>query len=427
MARKGVQSVRGFSDILPAEAVRWRQAESIIRRVLQGYGYREIRLPVLERTELFCRSIGEVTDIVEKEMYTFEDRNGDSVTLRPEGTAGCVRAGVENGLLHNSEERLWYCGPMFRHERPQKGRLRQFHQVGGEVFGVAAAELDAEMIIMTGRLFRELGLDEVKLQINSLGTPHSRAAHRQALIAYLREHEQHLDEDSRRRLASNPLRIFDSKNPQVQEIMAGAPRLLESLDEESEEHFATVRNLLEQSGVEYEVNPSLVRGLDYYTRTVFEWVSESLGAQGTVCAGGRFDGLVEQLGGKSTPAIGFALGLERLVALLTEQSSGVVTGVSDEPHAYMVIACEAGPAFRLAEQLRERLPGLRLQVNPGRGGFKGQLKRADRSGAHLALILGDQELAADLVTVKDLRSGTEQQQIAYPALERLLLDMIEDE
>ncbi|BAU57736.1 histidyl-tRNA synthetase [Halorhodospira halochloris] len=424
MAKKGIQSVRGFCDILPAEAAIWQRAEKIIRRVLEAYGYREIRLPMLERTELFCRSIGEVTDIVEKEMYTFEDRNGDSVTLRPEGTAGCVRAGIENGLLHNSEPRLWYSGPMFRHERPQKGRLRQFHQVGAEVFGVSAAEMDAEMIVMTARLFRELGLNGLRLQINSLGTPQSRAAHRQELIAYLRDNEDQLDEDARRRLETNPLRIFDSKNPQVQHVMAAAPRLLDNLDEQSAEHFATVRNLLEQAGVDYEVNPALVRGLDYYTRTVFEWVSDDLGAQGTVCAGGRFDGLVEQLGGKATPAIGFALGLERLIALLGQSDK---QPVGDAPHAYLVVACDAGAAFDLAERLRDRLPGLRLQVNPGEGGFKGQLKRADRCGARLALILGERELAMHVVTVKDLRSGEEQRQLGYDELEQLLHDIIAEE
>ena len=424
MATKGIQSIRGFCDILPAESATWRWAEDIIRGVLGAYGYREIRLPILERTELFCRSIGEVTDIVEKEMYTFADRNGDSVTLRPEGTAGCVRAGIENGLLYNSEARLWYSGPMFRHERPQKGRLRQFHQVGAEVFGVSAAEIDAEMIIMTARMFRELGLGNLRLQINSLGTPQSRAEHRQALIDYLYNNEESLDDDARRRLETNPLRIFDSKNPQVQRVMADAPRLLENLDEESERHFAVVRNLIEQAGVEYEVNPHLVRGLDYYTKTVFEWVSDSLGAQGTICAGGRFDGLVEQLGGKATPAVGFAMGLERLIALLEQ---GPVHAACDDPHAYLVVACEVTAAFSLAEQLRDRIPGLRLQVNPGQGGVKGQLRRADRCGARLALILGEQEVSAQMVGVKDLRSDAEQQQVNHNELERLLLAIIKPE
>ncbi len=410
MSSKGIRSVRGFSDVLPEETPIWQWVEGTIRQVLEAYGYREIRLPVLERTELFRRSIGEVTDIVEKEMYTFEDRNGDSLTLRPEGTAGCVRAGIESGLLHNAEPRLWYSGPMFRHERPQKGRLRQFHQVGAEVFGVNAPELDAEMIVMTARMLRDLGLEDVRLQINSLGTPESRAAHREKLVEYLHKHYERLDEDSRRRLETNPLRIFDSKDPHVQSVMADAPRLLDHLDAESAAHFETVRNLLDEAGVEYEVNPALVRGLDYYTRTVFEWVTDRLGAQGTVCAGGRFDALVEQLGGRPTPAIGFALGLERLVALLAERGHG---GRAGAPHAYLVVATEAAPALRLAESLREAVPGLRLQMNAGAGGFKGQLKRADRSGAGVALILGAEEQAAGEVTVKDLRGEGGQQQLPF--------------
>ncbi|ABM62552.1 histidine--tRNA ligase [Halorhodospira halophila] len=408
MSNKGIQSIRGFSDILPEESPLWQYAESAIRRVLESYGYREIRLPVLERTELFSRSIGEVTDIVEKEMYTFDDRNGDSVTLRPEGTAGCVRAGIQSGLLHNAEPRLWYAGPMFRHERPQKGRLRQFHQVGAEVFGIPEPELDAEMIIMTARMLRELGLSDVRLQLNSLGTPESRAAHREQLVAYLRRHEDRLDEDARRRLETNPLRIFDSKNPQVQQVMADAPRLMDCLDSVSAEHFTVVRNLLERAGVEYEVNPSLVRGLDYYTRTVFEWVTDRLGAQGTVCAGGRFDGLVEQLGGRPTPAIGFALGLERLVALLEDQGT---PGQGGAPHAYLVVATEAGAGLEMAEALRDALPALRVQMHAGGGGFKAQLKRADRSGARVALILGDDEQAAGALTIKDLRGEDGQQRL----------------
>ncbi|MFP4147712.1 MAG: histidine--tRNA ligase [Halorhodospira sp.] len=411
MSKKGIQSVRGFSDILPEESPLWQQAEAVVRRVLEAYGYREVRLPVIERTELFQRSIGEVTDIVEKEMYTFEDRNGESLTLRPEGTAGCVRAGIESGLLHNAEPRLWYAGPMFRHERPQKGRLRQFHQVGAEVFGVSAPELDAEMIIMTARMLRELGLEDVRLQLNSLGTPESRAAYREALVAYLRRHEERLDEDSRRRLATNPLRIFDSKNPEVQAVMADAPRLLDSLDAASLEHFATVQRLLGAAGVVYEINPALVRGLDYYTRTVFEWVTNDLGAQGTVCAGGRFDGLVEQLGGRSTPAIGFALGLERLVALLQERRG--VRQHDGAPHAYLVVATDPEAGLETAEALRDALPGLRLQAHAGATGFKGQLRRADRSGARVALILGEEEQAAGAMTVKDLRGEDGQQRLAF--------------
>ena len=413
MASKGIQSVRGFCDVLPEQSPLWQHAEAVIRDVLEGYGYREIRLPVLERTELFRRSIGEVTDIVEKEMYTFEDRNGESVTLRPEGTAGCVRAGIESGMLHQGEPRLWYMGPMFRHERPQKGRLRQFHQVGAEVFGVAAAELDAEMILMTARMLRALGLDDVRLQLNSLGTPEARAAYRERLTAYLRRHEDRLDDDSRRRLETNPLRIFDSKDPGVQAVMADAPRLLDALDEASAEHFETVRALLDRAGVAYEVNPALVRGLDYYTRTVFEWVSDRLGAQGTVCAGGRFDGLVEQLGGRPTPAIGFALGLERLVALLEDSGAA---GRGGPPHAYLVVATGSGEGLALAERLRDALPGLRLQCHTGPGSFKAQLKRADRCGARFALILGDEELAEDCITVKDLRGEAGQRRLSLDEL-----------
>ncbi|MBK1734277.1 histidine--tRNA ligase [Halorhodospira abdelmalekii] len=428
MAKKGVASVRGFSDVLPAQTPLWQWAEARIQRVLEAYDYREIRLPVLERTELFCRSIGEVTDIVEKEMYTFEDRNGDSLTMRPEGTAGCVRAGIEHGLLHNSEPRLWYRGAMFRHERPQRGRLRQFHQIGAEAFGVAAPELDAEMIVMTARMLRELGLDEgVRLQLNSLGTPQCRAAYRAELIDYLQRHENELDEESRRRLNSNPLRIFDSKDPGVQAVMAEAPRLLDALDEESAAHFTTLRNLLEQAGVEYTVNPALVRGLDYYTRTVFEWVTDRLGAQGTVCAGGRFDGLVEQLGGRATPAIGFALGLERLVELLAEGRAEEVARCGGAAHAYLVVAGESAAAFALAEWLRDALPRLRLQMHPGSAGFKGQLKRADRSGARVALILGDAEEAAGEVTVKDLRDDQPQRRMDREALVQYLCGLIDDD
>ena len=422
MSSKGIQSVRGFCDVLPEESPLWRQAEDVIRRTLEAYGYREIRLPVIERTELFRRSIGEVTDIVEKEMYTFEDRNGDSLTLRPEGTAGCVRAGIESGLLHNAEPRLWYAGPMFRHERPQKGRLRQFHQVGAEVFGIAAPELDAEMIIMTARMLRELGLEDVRLELSSLGTPQARAAYRERLVAYLREHESRLDDDSRRRLETNPLRIFDSKDPEVQAVMADAPRLLDALDDESAQHFDRVCTLLDRAGVAYTINPTLVRGLDYYTRTVFEWVTDRLGAQGTVCAGGRFDGLVEQLGGRATPAIGFALGLERLVSLLADQGD---PGAPTAPHAYLVVAADAGAGLEQAEALRDAVPGLRLQVHVSGGGFKSQLKRADRSGAQVALILGEEEQAQGVLTVKDLRGEAGQQQLALDDAAQYLRGLVE--
>lgn len=410
---KGIQSIRGFNDVLPDETPLWQAAEAAMRDTLERYGYREVRLPVLESTELFRRSIGEVTDIVEKEMYTFADRNGDSLTLRPEGTAGVVRAALEHGLLHGSQPRVWYSGPMFRHERPQKGRLRQFHQIGAEVFGVDTPELDAEMITMTARLLHAVGLTDVRLELNSLGTPESRAAYRERLVAYLQTHQDRLDEESRERMHRNPLRVFDSKNPDVQAVMADAPRLLDALDDDSRTHFDRVRELLDAVGIEYTVNPGLVRGLDYYTRTVFEWVTDRLGAQGTVCAGGRFDGLVEQLGGRSVPAIGFALGMERLVALMSEQGA---PGRAAAPHAYLVVAADSAAALRFAEWLRCTLPGLRLEVHPGSGGFGKQMKKADRSGARLALVLGEDEAASGAIGVKDLRGDGEQHTLDQAAL-----------
>lgn len=416
---RGIRSIRGFSDVLPAETPLWQHAEAVIRQTLEAYAYRELRLPILEATELFQRSIGEATDIVEKEMYTFADRNGDSLTLRPEGTAGCVRAVLEHSLLHGAEPRLWYSGPMFRHERPQKGRLRQFHQVGAEAFGVAAPELDVEMIAMTARMLARLGLDDVRLEINSLGTPASRAAYRETLTEYLRAHRDQLDEESRERMERNPLRVFDSKDPDVQQVMVGAPRLVDVLDSESAEHFARVRELLDELGVAYRVNSGLVRGLDYYTRTVFEWVTDRLGAQGTVCAGGRFDALVEQLGGKPTPAIGFALGLERLVALLQEHHHVPATG---EPHAHLVVGTGVARGVALAERLRDRLPGLRLGMHPDTAGFKAQMKRADRSGARLALVLGEEEAAAGEVGVKDLRDGGGQRNVPEDQLPEWLVE-----
>ncbi len=404
MASKAIQSVRGFADILPEQTPMWRFLEEQVRAVLEGYGYREIRLPYLERTELFARSIGEVTDIVEKEMYTFEDRNGESLTLRPEGTAGCVRACIEHGLLHNQQQRVWYSGAMFRYERPQKGRMRQFHQIGAEAYGFAGPDIDAEMILLSARFLRRLGLIDVELQINSLGSAECRAAYRERLVEYFQAHHDQLDEDSQRRLHTNPLRILDSKNPAMQELLAGAPQLLEHLDPESREHFDGVLAILDAAGVPYRINPRLVRGLDYYSRTVFEWVTDRLGAQGTVCAGGRYDGLIEQVGGKPTPAVGFGAGLERLVALL-EESGTTVT--APPPHAY-VVTTDAVAAFALAERLRDQVPELRLVVNSGGGSIKNQFKRADRSGAALALVLGDEEVAAGTVTVKDLRAGTQE-------------------
>lgn len=405
---KHIQSVRGMNDILPDETSRWQFLEANIRRLLAAYGYSEIRLPVVEKTELFKRSIGEVTDIVEKEMYTFEDRNGDSLTLRPEGTAGCVRAAIENGLLHNQVHRLWYMGPMFRHERPQKGRYRQFHQVGVEVFGMDGPDIDAELILMTDRLWKQLGLaDDVRLQINSLGTSASRAVYREQLVEYFTAHKAQLDEDSVRRLETNPLRILDSKNPAMQALNEAAPKLIDYLDDESRAHFDSLLAILDATGLKYEINPRLVRGLDYYGKTVFEWVTDKLGAQGTICAGGRFDALVEQLGSKPVPAVGFAMGLERLSSLLDE---AIIPQQDYCPHAYLVLVGEAAQALGmpLAEQLRSHLPTLRLQVHCGGGSFKSQLKRADKSGAPLALIVGEEEAEKDVIAVKHLREQAEQ-------------------
>ncbi|MEX0729189.1 MAG: histidine--tRNA ligase [Aquisalimonadaceae bacterium] len=402
-----IQSVRGFNDTLPAQARAWQYLESVLKRVLERYGYQEIRLPQLEKTDLFARSIGEVTDIVEKEMYTFEDRNGDSLTLRPEGTAGCVRACIEHGLLHNQQPRLWYMGSMFRHERPQKGRLRQFHQIGAEVFGLEGPDIDAEIILMTARMFRELGLDDIALQLNTLGTAAARQCYREALVAWLSERRDALDEDSLRRLDSNPLRILDSKVPSTQALLDGAPSLEAYLDDESRAHFRSLCALLDRAGVAYTVNRRLVRGLDYYGRTVFEWITGKLGAQGTVCAGGRYDGLVEQIGGRPTPAMGFAMGLERLAVLLEEGGLVPPARVVD---SYLVLVGEraAAAGLVLAEQLRQALPDLRLMTHCGDGSFKSQFKRADRSGARFALVLGDGEVDAGTIGIKDLRLGGDQ-------------------
>ena len=397
-----------MNDILPAESSSWQYLEDTLREVMHAYGYREIRLPLLEKTELFKRSIGEVTDIVEKEMYTFDDRNGDSLTLRPEGTASCVRACMQHGLLHNQVQRLWYAGPMFRHERPQQGRYRQFHQIGVEAFGMDGPDIDAEVIFMSARMWERLGLKDTVLQINSLGTLTARADYRESLVSYFREHESSLDEDSRRRLGSNPLRILDSKNPDMQTLIAAAPQLPDYLDDESRQHFSGLCALLDAAGVAYEVNPRLVRGLDYYTKTVFEWVTDQLGAQGTICAGGRYDGLVEYLGGKPTAAFGFALGLERLLALLV---MGDTELPENHPHIYLVLsgqqAVQRGMVF--AEQLRAALPDLRLQTNCGNGSFKSQFKRADKSGARVALVMGDDEAAEGTVVLKPLRQDTDQE------------------
>jgi len=413
-----------MNDILPGETAAWQYLEDTLREVVHAYGYQEIRLPLLEKTELFKRSIGEVTDIVEKEMYSFNDRNGDSLTLRPEGTASCVRACMEHGLLHNQVQRLWYAGPMFRHERPQKGRYRQFHQIGVEAFGMDGPDIDAEMIFMTARMWEKLGLQGALLQINSLGTLAARADYRAALVAWLRGHEAALDEDSRRRLESNPLRILDSKNPEMQSLIEAAPRLPDYLDEESRVHFSALCALLDKAGLRYEVNPRLVRGLDYYSKTVFEWVTDQLGAQGTICAGGRYDGLVEFLGGKSTPAFGFALGLERLLALL--QAGGVALPES-LPHVYLVLNGDRGvqDGMVFAESLRAALPGLRLLSNCGNGSFKSQFKRADKSGAAFALVMGDAEAQQGTVLLKPLRSKSEQEVVPVQDVSGRLGELLE--
>jgi histidyl-tRNA synthetase len=396
-------------DILPENIHYWQHLEKVVSQVLDSYGYDEIRLPIVEKTELFKRSIGEVTDIVEKEMYTFDDRNGDSLTLRPEGTAGCVRAAIENGLLYNQTQRLWYKGQMFRHERPQRGRYRQFHQIGVEVFGLAAADIDAELILITRRLWQRLGLiDDVSLQLNTLGTPESRAVYREKLVEYLSAHKDALDEDSLRRLESNPLRVLDSKNPEVQAVVKNAPNMADYLDDESRAHFQALTDILDAAGVAYEINPRLVRGLDYYSRTVFEWVTDRLGAQGTVCAGGRFDGLVSYLGGKATPAIGFAMGIERLVAVMEEIGVQVDSG---SPHVYLAMMGEAAErqGMLLAEQLRGDHQELRILCNSGGGSFKAQMKRADRSGARWAILLGEDELSRQEIALKPLRGDGEQE------------------
>ncbi len=394
-------------DILPQQTPLWQFLEDTVRDVFSRYAYQEIRMPILEQTALFKRSIGEVTDIVEKEMYTFEDRNGDSLTLRPEGTAGCVRAGMEHGLLHNQLQRLWYQGPMFRHERPQKGRYRQFQQIGLEAYGMAGPDIDLEVILITARLWRELGIPGLELQLNTLGTPEERNHYRQELVGYLAAHKDQLDEDGLRRMDTNPLRVLDSKNPQMQALIESAPAMLDYLGEESRQHFKQITDGLEAAGIDYVINTRLVRGLDYYSRTVFEWVTDLLGAQGTVCAGGRYDGLVEQLGGRATPAMGFAMGVERLVAVLETLGIQPVDSTVD---AYLVLMGEVASSagMLLAEQMRDALPTLKLQTNCGGGSFKAQFKKADRSGARVALILGEDEITHGVIGIKWLREMREQ-------------------
>ena len=420
-----IQSIRGMNDLLPANSGLWQYLEAIVGDVLTRYGYQEIRFPILEQTELFKRSIGEVTDIVEKEMYTFKDRNDESLTMRPEGTACCVRACLQNGLLDNQQvQRLWYNGPMFRYERPQKGRLRQFHQIGVESFGVATADVDAEMILITARLWKQLGISEhVTLELNTIGSPQARANYRTALVEYLQQHFEQLDEDSQRRMDSNPLRILDSKSASTQAILDQAPSLMDYLDNDSSEHFEMLKSLLEAAGVSYTINPRLVRGLDYYSKTVFEWVTDKLGAQGTICAGGRYDGLVEQLGGKPAPAVGFAMGVERLCLLLQELDK-VPAAIKTVPDVYFVVSGEQAKtvAFQLAEQLRSEIPALKLQLHCGGGSFKSQFKKADKSGAGMALIIGDNEVEEGVVNVKWLRSDIEQKTIKSDQLTAFLIE-----
>ena len=420
---KTIQAIRGMNDCLPTQSPLWQKVENKIKNVLMAYGYGEVRMPVVEMTNLFSRAIGDVTDVVEKEMYSFDDRNGDNLSLRPEGTAGCVRAGIENGFLYNQEQRLWYIGPMFRHERPQKGRYRQFHQVGVEVFGLEGPDVDAELIMMTARFWRDLGVhSHVHLELNSIGSLEARADYRDALVSFLSQHLHVLDEDAQRRLHTNPLRILDSKDPKVQAILQDAPKLSAYLDADATEHFKGLCALLDAVGIEYKINEKLVRGLDYYNKTVFEWVTESLGSQGTICGGGRYDGLVALLGGKSTPAVGFAMGLERLILLME------TLGLNETPSAVDVYIVTSGNAslaagMKLAESLREQCPSLRIMTHFGGGSFKKQFKRADKLGAHVALVLGEDELANNQITYKDLRGG-EQETLSHNDLFEKLANRI---
>ena len=405
---KIIQAIRGMNDCSPTESPLWQWIEAKVRHVLASYGYSEVRMPIVESTPLFARAIGEVTDVVSKEMYTFWD-NDEQLTLRPEGTAGCVRAAIERGWIYNNEQRLWYMGPMFRHERPQKGRYRQFHQAGVEVFGIANPEIDAELIILTARLWKELGIDQhVSLQLNSIGSLEARSNYRSALVSFLENHQDLMSDEEKDRLVKNPLRILDTKNEALQEVLNGAPKLLDYLDDESREHFALLCSLLDAMGVKYEINPKLVRGLDYYNKTVFEWVTSALGAQGTVCGGGRYDGLVEQLGGHATQGVGFAMGLERLVLLVQEVNKEIT--LPQAVDLYLVYAGEGTTlnAFQIAEQIRSELPQVRVMTHCSGGKFQKQFKRADKIEAKYALVIGESEVQAKTVVVKDLRNGAEQ-------------------
>jgi histidyl-tRNA synthetase len=415
-----IQPVRGMNDVLPEEESLWERVETTAAQICKRYGYRRMRIPALERTELFSRSIGELTDIVETEMYTFEDRNGESVTLRPEATAGVVRACLSHGLLHNQQQKLWCAGPMFRREKPQKGRYRQFYQLSVEALGFENPEVDAELIMMSARLWRELDLDSPTLELNSLGTLECRRRYTAALVEFFAAHRGELDADSIRRLERNPLRILDSKNPDMRPLIDEAPVLTEFLDAESREHFERVKSLLADTGVEFVLNPRLVRGLDYYTRTVFEWVTDRLGSQGAICSGGRYDGLVAQLGGRETPAVGWALGVERVVELIQAEGWG---GAQPMPDAYLVMVGDQARrrGFALAETLRDRVPGLVLSIDSNGGSFRAQLRRADRSGARFALILGDEELEAGVVGLKPLREEAPQESLTSDSLAARLL------
>ena len=412
-----------MNDILPEVSATWQYLEGVVRDIVQSYGYSEIRLPLVEHTELFKRSIGEVTDIVEKEMYTFEDRGGESLTLRPEATAGMVRAGITNGLLYNQRQKLWTAGPMFRREKPQRGRYRQFHQFDIEALGYAGPDVDAEMIIMSSRIWSRLGITRLELEINTLGVPEARARYRDTLVEYFTSVKSELDQDSIRRLDQNPLRILDSKNPDLQGLIEAAPVMLDFLDDESAEHFDTLKALLDAAGVRYTVNPRLVRGLDYYNRTVFEWVTDALGSQGAVCSGGRYDGLVEKLGGKPTPAIGWAMGIERFVDLF-EASGGKAP--ADDADVYVVAVGDGAidEAFALAEELRDRIAGVKVEMNLGGGSFKSQMKRADKSNARYAVILGEQEIAELKAGLKPLRSDEQQASVARAELASTLAEKI---
>ena len=417
---KHIQSIRGMHDFAPEEAKAMRTLESTLQRVLHAYAYQEIRTPIVEKIELFKRSIGEVTDIVEKEMYAFDDKGGDCLALRPEGTASTVRAGIQNGWLHNQQQRYWYIGPYFRRERPQKGRYRQFHQLGVETFGINGPDIDVELILLTQSMWNAVGLprENLELQINSLGDSDSRAKHREDLIAYLTEYKNDLDEDANRRLHSNPLRVLDSKNPEVQKIVSNAPKLIDYLDAEASDHFKGFQYLLDSLNVKYNVTPTLVRGLDYYNRTVFEWVTNELGAQGTICAGGRYDNLVEQLGGKATAAAGFAVGLERLHSLVSNR----IDNDTSQVDAYLVTMGEtaAKVGFSLVEKIRKELPNCAIQMNCGGGSIKSQMKRADKSCARFALIIGDDEVARQVITVKSLQEKQPQKELTEKELLQLL-------